>query len=123
MLDVLATSTNTLTKLSLTGVRDLSGVPAGPYLSSLESLELKGDLARLPRALASATRLRCLNLQGHTNLRISMGDVERTLRPLQRLTELRLYSWSKALDPPAAASLFRALPLLKAPNTWERMIW
>lgn len=97
-----------------------SSLPAGPYLSTLETLKLNCSLARLPPALAAATRLRSLDLSTNYRLRISFGDVERVLAPLQHLTQLRLSSWGEVLEPPAAARLFRALPLLQPPSSWDR---
>jgi len=96
-LQVLATCTNALTKLSFTeGQRSckLEDFPDCPFLSTLEELALSGDMARPPPALAAATRLRCLELTGSykSHLEISMRDVQHALHPLQHLTELRLNS-------------------------------
>lgn len=110
-----------LTRLTLSAgsSRQMPDLPAGPYLSTLEELDLSWKLRRLPPALAAATRLRCCDLRSNVNLRIPPGGVSRALSPLQHLTELRLHSWGKCLDPPAAAHLFRALPLLRPPRAWE----
>lgn len=126
LLQVLGACTSPLTKLALSGssaAQQLT-LPAGSYLSTLETLRLSCSLAHPPPVLAAATRLRSLDLSGNQlpgdRFEISLGDVERVLSPLQHLTELRLSSWVEALDPPATARLFRALPLLKPPSSWER---
>lgn len=117
---VLAACTNPLTQLSLSGSGSSQAppLPPGPYLSGLQVLKLSWSLARLPPVLAAATQLRSLDLSDNFKLRIALVDVMRVLSPLQRLTELRLSSWGGALDPRAAARLFRALPSLQSPDSW-----
>lgn len=118
---MLAASTNTITKLSLAGPGSAPRpqISAGPYLSSLEELEIKLNLASLEPALGATTRLRCLDLSQNRGLKISLGDVERVLSPLQQPTRLRLWNWSKAMDPLTTVHLFRSLPLLKPPSSWD----
>lgn len=123
---VLAACTSPLTKVSLTVSMESCKLPeltAGPWLSALEELDLSANLPRLPPALATATRLRCLDVRRCKDLEISAQDVDRVLRPLQQLSQLRLRSWTKSLSPPAAARLFRALPLLRPPSEWEEAWW
>lgn len=98
-------------------------IPSGPYLASLEALSIVWSLERPPPALAASTRLRCLDLSRNTDLKISLGDVDRVLCPLHKLTQLRLWNWSKAMDPPATVRLFRLLPLLQPPSSWDSDWW
>lgn len=120
-MQVLAAATNPVTKLSLKAGRSgsLPGIPAATCLAALEELQLDCHLAHLPPALAAATRLRSLDLARNSKLQISVEEVECVLAPMQHLTELRLQSWAEALSPPAAACLFRTLPLLTPPSSWD----
>ncbi|KAL4427796.1 hypothetical protein ABPG75_001885 [Micractinium tetrahymenae] len=110
-----------LTSLQLCNARELEGLPAGTYLSSLQELHMPlCELQRLPPALAAATALRSLDVTRNPKLQITSADVDATLAPLRQLTTLRLDRWDRpVITPETAVRLFRAMPQLAAPYSWN----
>ncbi|KAL4443581.1 hypothetical protein ABPG75_011318 [Micractinium tetrahymenae] len=72
------------------GFNGLCDLPAGPYLSSLESLGMSGEdrLLCLPTALTAAKRLTSLTLNFDTALQLSTADLDARLPASLRHLEL-----------------------------------
>lgn len=80
--------------------------------AGLHTLTLNGNcFTQLPPALSRATRLRCLKFTANPALRLTVADVDDTLRHLAALAELSLPA--TAVPKPVAAHLSVALPRLQ----------
>lgn len=92
--------------------QQLEDLPTGPYLASVKELDLSHNrLARLPHALAGASRLQALVLDGNVALELSAADAAW----LAAMPALRVLSLEgcPAPAPCALARLRAAAPLLE----------